>query len=77
MEPETDLPFLLDKSKGQCLNEITIEHSDILYKLNRLNPNKFLWPRYPRVLKEVKDGLVLPLYLQGHYMTPIYLHVGY
>jgi len=65
MEPETDLPFLPDKSKGQCLNEITIEHNDILYELNRLNPNKACGPDncHPHVIKEVKDGLVLPLYL--------------
>jgi len=65
IEPATDLPFLPAKSKGQCLNEITIEHNDIFYELNRLNPNKSCGPDncHPRVIKEVKGGLVVPLYL--------------
>jgi len=80
MELETDLSFLPGKSNGQCLNEITIEHNDILYELNRLNPYKFcgLDNCHPRVIKEVKAGLVSPLYLLfgNHYLTPTYLRVG-
>jgi len=75
-----DLPSLPDKSKGHCLNDITITYSDILYKLNRLNPNKYCGPDncHPHVLKEVKDGLILPLfvYLTNYCRNPVYLFVG-
>jgi len=37
-EPESDLPFLPDKSKGQCLSNIAITYSDILNELNWVNP---------------------------------------
>ena len=30
IEPEGDLPSLPDKSKGHCLSDITITHSDIV-----------------------------------------------
>ena len=33
-EPDRDLPSLPDKSKGHCLNDITISHSDILHELD-------------------------------------------
>ena len=37
-EPDRDLPSLPDKSKGHCLNDITISHSDILHELDWLKP---------------------------------------
>ena len=63
-EPDRDLPSLPDKSKGHCLNDITISHSDILHEFDRLKPNKSCSPDncHPRVLKEVKDGLIIPLF---------------
>ena len=65
IEPEADLPSLPDKSMGHHLGNITITHCDILTELNRLKPNKSCGPDncHPRVLKEIKDGLILPLYL--------------
>ena len=58
-EPDGDLPSLPDKSKGHCLNDITISHSDILHEIDQLKPNKSCGPDncHPRVFKEVKDGL--------------------
>ena len=64
-EPPINIPSLGDRSKGCYLDNISITHNDVLNELNRLKTNKCCGPDncHPCVLKKVKDGLVLPLYL--------------
>ena len=64
-EPPINIPSLGDRYKGCYLDNISITHNDVLNELNRLKTNKCCGPDncHPCVLKKVKDGLVLPLYL--------------
>jgi len=60
-----NIPSLGDRSNGSHLDCISITYDDVLNELNRLKTNKSCGPDncHPRLLKEVKDGLILPLYL--------------
>ena len=61
----TNIPSLGDRSNGSHLDSISVTYGDVLIELNRLKTNKSCGPDncHPRVLKEIKDGLILPLYL--------------
>ena len=63
-EAISDIPNLPDRSNGNTLQHIKVTHQDILDQLHRLKPNKSCGPDncHPRVLKNVKDGLIVPLY---------------
>ena len=63
-EATSDIPNLPDRSNGNTLQHIKVTHQDILDQLHRLKPNKSCGPDncHPRVLKNVKDGLIVPLY---------------
>ena len=62
------------KFNGTGLSNITISHQDIIDQLNKLNPNKSCGPDkcHPRVIKEIKDGLISPLF----YIFAKSLHEG-
>ena len=62
--PTSEVPTLPDRSNGSTLQHIEITHEDVLHQLNCLKPNKSCGPDkfHPRVLKNVKDGLIVPLY---------------
>ena len=62
--PASNIPNLPDGSNGNTLQHIKVTHQDILDQLHRLKPNKSCGPDncHPRVLKNVKDGLIVPLY---------------
>ena len=53
-----------DRSNSSTLQHTEITYENDLHKLNRLNPSKSCGPDkcHPRVLKNVKDGLIVPLY---------------
>ena len=62
----TNIPSLGDRSNGSHLDSISITYDDVLNELNRLSEtNKSCDPDncHSCVLKEIKDGLILPLYL--------------
>ena len=63
-EPTSEVPTLPDRSNGSTLQHTEITHEDVLHQLNRLKPNKSCGPDkcHPQVLKNVKDGLIVPLY---------------
>ena len=63
-ESLSDIPSLSNKFNGEDLNNISISQQDIIDQLNKLNPNKSCGPDkiHPRVIKEIKDGLILPLF---------------
>ena len=63
-EPTIDIPSLSDRSNGCKLQSISLTHQDVLNQLNRLKTNKSCGPDnvHSRVIKEVKDGLTVPLY---------------
>ena len=73
-ESLSNIPSLSNKFNGKDLNNINISHQDIIDQLNKLNPNKSCGPDkiHPQVIKEVKDGLVLPslcfTYSPNHYV---------
>ena len=75
-ESLSDIPSLSNKFNGEDLNNISISHQDIIDQLNKLNPNKSCGPDkiYPRVIKEIKDGLILPLFIYSlnHYVRVPY-----
>ena len=60
----TNIPTLPDMSSGYKLHDIVLTHQDVLDQLNRLNTDKSCGSDncHPCVLKEVKDGLIVPLY---------------
>ena len=64
-ESLSDIPSLSNKFNGEDLNNIlSNSHQDIIDQLNKLNPNKSCGPNkiHPRVIKEIKDGLILSLF---------------
>ena len=63
-EAISDIPNLPDRSNGNTLQHIKVTHQDILDQLHRLKPNQSCGPDncHPRVLKNVKDGLIVPIY---------------
>ena len=63
-ELASDVPTLPDRSNGSILQDIKITHQDILYQLGQLKTNKSCGSDncHPLVLKNVKEGLVVPLY---------------
>ena len=60
----SDVPTLPDRSNGSILQDIEITHQDILYQLGQLKTNKSCGSDncHPLILKNVKEGLVVPLY---------------
>ena len=77
-ESLSDIPSLSNKFNGEDLNNISISHQDIIDQLNKLNPNKSCGPNkiHPRVIKEIKDGLILSLFYYTHYINH-YVRVPY
>ena len=63
-EPVSDVPTLPDRSNGSILQDIEITHQDILYQPGQLKTNKSCGSDncHPLALKNVKEGLVVPLY---------------
>ena len=59
------MPSLGDVCSGNCLTEIIISIDDVCNHLLALNPSKSSGPNgcHPCVLKEVREGIVTPLYL--------------
>ena len=59
------LPSLGDRCSDHCLATVTIAIEDVWNQLVTLNPGKSSGPDgcHPHVLREVKEGVVTPLYL--------------
>ena len=60
IESLSETPSLSNKFNGE---DISISHQHIIDQLNKVNPNKSCGPDkiHPRVIKEIKDSLILPL----------------
>ena len=75
-----NIPTLPDRSSGCKLHDIVLTHQDVLDQLNGLKTDKScqLDNCHPRVLKEVKDGLILPLiiFFISFWKRLIYLPAG-
>ena len=58
------IPNLPDRSNGNILQHIEITHQDISNQLDRLKTSKSCGYDncHPRVLKSVKEGIIVPLY---------------
>ena len=59
------IPSLGDKSSDNCLTAVVDLIEDVWYWLTTLNPGKSGGPDgcHPHILREVKKGVVSPLYL--------------
>ena len=59
------MPSLGDICSGNCLTEIIISIDDAWDQMSSLNPSKSSGPDrfHPHVLREVREGIVTPLYL--------------
>ena len=65
VEDTGEVPSMGDKSSDNCLTTVVILIEDVWHQLAILNPGKSggLDGCHPHILREVKEGVVMPLYL--------------
>ena len=65
VEDTGSIPSLGDRCSDNCLATVAISIEDVWNQLITLNPGKSSGPDgcHPHVLREVKEGVVTPLYL--------------
>ena len=69
VEITKSIPSLGDRCSDHCLAIVTIVIEDVWNQLVTLNPGKSSGSDgcHPHVLREVKEGVVTPLYLRNNY----------